>query len=380
MPNAVENYYIKCIQSGAPCDATVVTTSSSPPSGPLSPGPSASDLWSDLTAAEAFGPRVPTNFPSFRLPDIPDVPVVAPAQPAADLPPDHDFAEIDDWRARRDRQIQDVEQLRGLIGRVHPHTILARAEEMLEEREPLPPPPPAAPPRLEVIPGIPLPDFVEEPDVPGVDPDTGFAYETPEEVPPAPIRLPYIGTPGLLDEPGPDPGEAPWTNEPDLLPDTPEEEPMDLAAIATAALGGAIRGALDFDPRTPGIVPGPIGTSLPDLVGGIAEAWAGREFATPPPSEVVGPPLPPGYIPPANQVPTLTGGQAVGCISQRDVAIAQMAGTSPEMVDRVLAIARRGRRRRRRLVTQSDLRDIAAMKQVIGGGKAFETWLAKSRV
>ena len=380
MPNAVENYYIKCIQSGAPCDASVVTTSSSPPSGPLSPGPSARDLWSDLTAAEAFGPRVPVDLPSFAGLPREALELAYGAPVTAPQPQDHDFEEIDLELERRNRRIADVEALRGLIGEVHPHTILARAEEILEEREPLPPPPPRAPPRLEVIPGIPLPDFVEEPDVPGVDPDTGFAHETLEEIPPAPVRLPYIGSPGLLEEPGPDPGEAPWTNESDLLPDTPEEEPLDLAAIATAALGGAIRGALDFDPRTPGIIPGPVGTSLPDLVGGIAEAWAGREFATPPPSEVVGPPLPPGYVPPANQIPTLTGGQAVGCISQRDVAIAQMAGTSPEMVDRVLAIARRGRRRRRRLVTQSDLRDIAAMKQVIGGGKAFETWLAKSRV
>ena len=377
MPSAVENYYIKCIQSGAPCDASVVTVSSSPPSGPLSPGPSATDLWSDLTAAEAFGPRIPTDLPTFRLPEVIDLPVDYRAEDPPSAAPDHDFEEIDLWRERRDRQIADVEQLRGLIGRVHPDTIMARAEEILDEPEPLPPPPP---PRFEIVPGIPVPDVMREPQVPGVDQDTGFADDIPPPAPPVTVLPPYIGTPGLLEEPRPDPGEAPWTVEPDIHTDTPEEEPLDLAAIAGAALGGAIRGALDFDPRTPGIIPGPVGTSLPDLIGGITEAWAGREFNTPPPIEMVGPPLPPGYTPPPNQIPTLPAGGAVGCISQRDVAIAQAAGTSPEMVDRVLALARRGRRRRRRLVTQSDLKDIAAMKQVLGGGKAFETWLAKSRV
>lgn len=34
------------------------------------------------------------------------------------------------------------------------------------------------------------------------------------------------------------------------------------------------------------------------------------------------------------------------------------------------------RRRRRRLATVSDIKDLAALKSVLGGGKAFETWIA----
>lgn len=34
------------------------------------------------------------------------------------------------------------------------------------------------------------------------------------------------------------------------------------------------------------------------------------------------------------------------------------------------------RKRRRRLATTSDIKDLAALKAVLGGGKAFETWIA----
>ncbi len=37
---------------------------------------------------------------------------------------------------------------------------------------------------------------------------------------------------------------------------------------------------------------------------------------------------------------------------------------------------RKSRRRRKRLATQGDLKDLAALKGVLGGGKAFETWIA----
>ncbi len=34
------------------------------------------------------------------------------------------------------------------------------------------------------------------------------------------------------------------------------------------------------------------------------------------------------------------------------------------------------RRRRKRLATVSDIRDLAALKSVLGGGEAFKTWIA----
>lgn len=36
----------------------------------------------------------------------------------------------------------------------------------------------------------------------------------------------------------------------------------------------------------------------------------------------------------------------------------------------------KSRKRRRRLASLSDIKDLAALKQVIGGGKAFDTWIA----
>jgi len=37
---------------------------------------------------------------------------------------------------------------------------------------------------------------------------------------------------------------------------------------------------------------------------------------------------------------------------------------------------KRTRRRRRRLATQSDISDLAALKNILGGGKAFDSWIA----
>lgn len=71
------------------------------------------------------------------------------------------------------------------------------------------------------------------------------------------------------------------------------------------------------------------------------------------------------------------GRTAVGCISQRDIDIAAAAGTTPELVDLVLKLGRRNRRRPR-MLTKSDIADISTMKAVLGGGKAFELWLAKA--
>jgi len=37
---------------------------------------------------------------------------------------------------------------------------------------------------------------------------------------------------------------------------------------------------------------------------------------------------------------------------------------------------KKSRRRRRRLATHGDLKDLAALKGVLGGGKVFEVWIA----
>lgn len=38
--------------------------------------------------------------------------------------------------------------------------------------------------------------------------------------------------------------------------------------------------------------------------------------------------------------------------------------------------AKKSRRRRRKLATTGDIKDLASLKAVLGGGKAFETWIA----
>lgn len=147
-------------------------------------------------------------------------------------------------------------------------------------------------------------------------------------------------------------------------------------------------GSLDFDPSTPGIFDQADGggfTSLPDIIGGLAGQYLTRGTQlTPTPFNTMGPTVPYEYGGPApvsNVVPirgsTMQCPPTLGCISKRDVEIAQCVGASPELVDMVLKLGRRNRRRKR-MATKSDIGDIAAMKAVLGNGEAFKVWLAKA--
>jgi len=141
------------------------------------------------------------------------------------------------------------------------------------------------------------------------------------------------------------------------------------------------KGSFDFDPATPGIFGGGADggfSSLPDMVGGLYNTYAQYQAAQATPLTLV-PPSPGTAANPYPNVGSLptTGRPTVGCISQRDIQIAQVAGTSPEMVDLVLKLGRRNRRRPR-MLTKSDIADISTMKAILGGGKAFELWLAKA--
>jgi len=148
-----------------------------------------------------------------------------------------------------------------------------------------------------------------------------------------------------------------------------------------ADFGSSLLGSIDFDPATPGIfgssTESPL-TSIPDLIGGLAGSYITGRVATGPADT-----LPP-YVNPTtrvsttNVVPITTAGRVpVGCISQRDIQIAAAAGTSPEMVDLILKLGRRNRRRRR-MLTKSDIGDISTMRQILGNGEAFKLWLAKA--
>lgn len=141
-----------------------------------------------------------------------------------------------------------------------------------------------------------------------------------------------------------------------------------------------LKGSFDFDPATPGIfgdsTAGGLATTT-DFLGGLYQTYKGSQAAATPYSPLQ---LDAGAAPrttPPMYSTAIPGRSAVGCISQRDIDIAAAANTSPELVDLVLKLGRRNRRRPR-MLTKSDIADISTMKAILGGGKAFELWLAKA--
>jgi len=142
-----------------------------------------------------------------------------------------------------------------------------------------------------------------------------------------------------------------------------------------------VKGTFDFDPATPGIfgssTEAPL-TSIPDLLGGVYRTYQANQLGRV--ASIAPAPLPPYINPttrvtPTNVTPMRTS--AVGCISQRDIDIAAATGTTPELVDVILKLGRRNRRRKR-MLTKSDIGDISTMRQILGGGEAFKVWLAKA--
>jgi len=73
-----------------------------------------------------------------------------------------------------------------------------------------------------------------------------------------------------------------------------------------------------------------------------------------------------GYVPPANfgMSPPASGGGAV----PRKVTVDTVTG----------AISKCGRRRRRRLLTPTDINDLAALKAIVGGGQSMNLAVAKA--
>lgn len=174
----------------------------------------------------------------------------------------------------------------------------------------------------------------------------------PSETPPTPeptaqplpeegsrVSIGPTGIPDFL--PGIDPttGQA----EPDLSNPEFEGEPMADLSNILGTLGRAIGGSLDSDPATPGIFGGGLGTSLPDIIG----AFAGT-VGTPP--------------------------------TPRDTQVAAATGSTPQQVATVRKLCR-SRRRRRRMLTKSDIADITTMAAILGkSSEAFKTWLATQRL
>ena len=84
----------------------------------------------------------------------------------------------------------------------------------------------------------------------------------------------------------------------------------------------------------------------------------------------------------AQFLPQVAGlGSSVGKIA---LSIAAAMGVT-EITEEILIAAQAAskvkcRRKRRRLATHSDIKDLAALKAVLGSGKAFDTWIATRKM
>jgi hypothetical protein len=80
----------------------------------------------------------------------------------------------------------------------------------------------------------------------------------------------------------------------------------------------------------------------------------------------------PGAVAAAGSLSSKIGGAIAGLgLGLAADEIAAIAGVASKV---------KCRRRRRRLATHSDIKDLAALKAVLGSGKAFDTWIATRRV
>ena len=222
---------------------------------------------------------------------------------------------------------------------------------------------------------------------PGIDParipiftlpggiDAGDEHQPPPEIFPEVSVLPEVGTEVEIPDVGqPDflPGsgtdvELGGGTQP-LIPDPGsgigETTMADLGDILgnVGAVLGRIGGTIDFDPSTPGIFDDVTGPSLPDIIGGFV--GGGLDPVTPSPTVTT------------PRAPTV----ATTCISQADSRIAAATGVSAAQVAQIRTLSR-GRRRRRRMLTKSDVADISTMASLLGkSSEAFKTWLATQRL
>ena len=150
------------------------------------------------------------------------------------------------------------------------------------------------------------------------------------------VRAPYIGPPVFLGSLGETPGEI----QPDPYEARLEEQPMADLSDIFGAIGDRIVGSLDFDPATPGIFGGTstATSSLPDIIGRFSDSDVGGD-------------LTPRSTPVQVNIDPRTG---------------RVSKCAP-------------RRRRRRLLTKSDIADISTMAALLGkNSESFKVWLAKA--
>ena len=109
---------------------------------------------------------------------------------------------------------------------------------------------------------------------------------------------------------------------------------------------------------------------------GAQQQMVGATVATPDiygvaPTPALLPALPlavPGVASTGGKIATAIAGLGLGLAADE---IAVIAGAASKV---------KCRRRRRRLATHSDIKDLAALKAVLGSGKAFDTWIATRKM
>lgn len=118
--------------------------------------------------------------------------------------------------------------------------------------------------------------------------------------------------------------------------------------------------------QTPGGQDMDLGTLATDLIRQAGTAYINQQFGTAPVPQVT-PALnfDVPFVDVIPEAPTMSGGGHCGGASP---VYKKVCGSYKWVTPK--------RRRRKRLATQSDLKDLAALKGILGNGKAFEVWIA----
>lgn len=190
------------------------------------------------------------------------------------------------------------------------------------------------------------------------------------------VEIPDVGEPDFIPDPGtpavvttsPQPGGPTVT--------TGGFSVADLSGIGNILAGvSGIIGSLDGDPSTPGIFGGAVGPSLPDIIGSVANIFDGSTGTATVPAPV--------DLTPTPDIDESTGVGAVAgtaVVTRRDASVAARLGLTPQQVAQARILCKAiGRRRRRRMLTKSDVADISTMAALLGkNSESFKVWLAKA--
>ena len=137
-----------------------------------------------------------------------------------------------------------------------------------------------------------------------------------------------------------------WGNGPQITEDDDMGWISDVYTVVDAGLGGWLPGGA------------PVGSSLP---GQVYDVYAGTPGQFP--TTISEPPLTAGFLPP----PPLGGQVANNCATDPNKGMIYTTKRGWH---------KRPRRRHKQLATDGDLKDLSALKGILGTGKAFEVWIA----